>query len=115
MDDCIFCQLAHKEIPTDVVYEDDTVFAFKDIEPMAKIHYLFIPKKHITSVNDLKEGDAAVVADIFKAIATVAARDGFAETGYRVVTNTGADGNQSVYHLHFHVLGGEPIRFPGFD
>lgn len=115
MEECIFCQLAHQEIPTEIVYETDTVFAFKDMAPKAPIHYLFVPKEHFTSVNDLKDGDAAVVGDLFQAIATVAARDGFAESGYRVVTNVGEHGNQSVRHMHFHVLAGEPIRFPGFD
>lgn len=113
--DCIFCKLASGQIPTEVVYEDEAVFAFKDIEPMAPVHYLFIPKKHITSVNTLEEEDGPIVAAIFRAIQKVAKRDGFAESGYRVITNTGADGGQSVFHMHFHVLAGKPIRFPGFD
>lgn len=114
MTDCIFCKLANKEIPTDIIYEDEKVTAFKDANPKAKIHYLFVPKTHIESVQTLGDDDDTL-KDIFRAIRKVAKDEGFAETGYRVVTNVGADGGQSVHHLHFHVLAGEPIRFPGFD
>jgi len=109
--DCIFCKLASGEIPTEAVYEDERVFAFKDMEPQAPIHYLFIPKQHIASTNALGE-NAQIVADIFRAIARVAERDGFAESGYRVVNNCGRDGGQTVPHLHFHVLAGRELLWP---
>ncbi|MDY3987319.1 MAG: histidine triad nucleotide-binding protein [Peptoniphilaceae bacterium] len=116
MSDCIFCKLANKEIPTETVYEDDQVFAFRDMNPKAEVHYLFIPKKHIQSVNDFEHGeDAGIVAAIFRAIARVAERDGFADSGYRIINNCGKDGGQSVPHLHFHVLAKQPIRFAEFD
>lgn len=109
--DCIFCKLASGEIPTEVVYENNKVFAFKDMEPQAPIHYLFIPKKHYTSANDLID-DASVVKDIYEAIALVAKRDGFADKGYRVINNTGKDGGQTVEHLHFHVYAGREMLWP---
>lgn len=109
--DCIFCKLASGEIPTAAVYEDDRVFAFKDMDPQAPIHYLFVPKRHIASTNALR-ADAGIVADIFRAIALVAERDGFAEAGYRVVSNCGRDGGQTVEHLHFHVLAGRKLLWP---
>lgn len=114
--DCVFCKIANGEIPTDLVYEDEWVAAINDIEPMAPIHILFVPKKHIASSNAFAQGeDAAIVGHIFEAIAKVAKEQGFAEDGYRVVTNCGTNGGQSVPHLHFHVLGGKKIRFLGFD
>ncbi len=113
MSDCIFCKLANKEIPTEVVYENEDVFVFKDMEPMAKIHYLFIPKAHLESVQALD--DFSIMGKLFAAIHEVAEKEGFAKEGYRVISNVGNNGNQSIHHLHIHVLAGEPIRFPGFD
>ncbi len=114
MEDCIFCKLANGQIPTDLVYEDDEVAAFKDVNPKAKIHYLFVPKEHISSMNECAQ-DGTIMAHIFQAIAKVAKRDGFDRNGYRIVSNCGKDGGQTVHHLHVHVLAGEPVRFPGFD
>lgn len=113
--DCIFCKLASGEIATECVYEDDKVFAFKDMEPAAPIHYLFIPKKHVHSIQEADDNDLEDLSYIFKAIKKVAERDGFADKGYRIVNNVGPDGGQSVPHMHFHVLAGQAIRFPGFD
>lgn len=114
--DCLFCQIAQGDIPAEFVFENEDVVAFRDIAPAAPVHLLFVPKKHITSANDFANGaDATVVSRIFEAIAEVAKREGFAESGYRVISNCGKDGGQSVAHLHFHVLAGKPIRFPGFD
>ena len=116
MENCIFCQLASGDIPTEVVYEDEKVFAFKDMAPKAPVHYLFIPKEHIDSADAFAEdADPAIVGDIYRAIAAVARRDGFAQSGYRIINNTGEDGGQTVHHLHFHVLAGKKIRFEGFD
>ena len=114
--DCLFCKIANGEIPTELVYENEDVAVFRDISPMAPVHLLFVPKKHIASANAFADGeDASIVSRIFEAIAYVAKRDGFTESGYRVISNCGKDGGQSVDHLHFHVLAGKPIRFPGFD
>lgn len=114
--DCLFCKIANGEIPTELVYENEDVAVFRDISPMAPVHLLFVPKKHIASANAFADGeDASIVSRIFEAIAYVAKHEGFAESGYRVISNCGKDGGQSVDHLHFHVLAGKPIRFPGFD
>ena len=113
--DCIFCKLASGLIETQCIYEDDKVFAFKDMAPCAPIHYLFIPKEHIESLQAANDSQIEDLSYIFKAIKKVAERDGFADKGYRIVNNIGRDGNQSVPHMHFHVLAGEPIRFKGFD
>lgn len=109
MTDCIFCKIISGEIPSDKVYENDRVLAFRDLDPKAPFHYLFVPKTHYDSANDLL-GDASCVKDIFEAIAEVAQRDGFAETGYRVINNCGKDGLQSVNHLHFHLLAGKELK-----
>ena len=114
MEDCIFCKLANHEIPTDIVYEDDRVTAFQDMNPKAKMHYLFVPKKHISSLNGLSE-EPSIMEDLIKAIVKFAKEKGVDQTGYRIVSNCGKDGGQSVQHLHVHFLAGEPIRFPGFD
>lgn len=109
---CIFCKLANKEIDTEVVYEDEDIFVFKDSDPKAPIHLLFIPKKHIESINDLTDENALIVSKIFLKIRDIAKEMGFSENGYRVVANTGEDGGQSVKHLHFHVLAGRVMTWP---
>lgn len=110
--DCIFCKLANGEIPTELVYEDDRVSAFRDADPQAPIHLLFVPKEHIESANALDEKNASIVADIFLAIQKVSKEMGFAEDGYRIVNNCGKDGGQSVPHMHFHVLAGRALTWP---
>jgi len=109
--DCIFCKLAKGEIPTEVVYEDDYVFAFNDMDPQAPIHMLFIPKAHIDSANEIEDEDI-IVARIFRAIKKVAKEKGFDKDGYRVVNNCGIDGGQTVEHLHFHVLAERKMLWP---
>ncbi|NLI92442.1 MAG: histidine triad nucleotide-binding protein [Peptococcaceae bacterium] len=109
MPDCIFCKIINREIPSQVVYEDEELLAFKDIHPVAPVHVLAIPKKHVVSVNDLADEDAEVVGKIFLVIKELASQLGIAETGYRVVTNSGEDGGQEVGHLHFHLIGGKPL------
>lgn len=111
MNDCLFCKMVAGEIPTNKLYEDDQVLAFHDIDPQAPLHFLVIPKRHIPSPAALTEADAALVGHVFAVIAQVAAQQGL-ENGYRVVTNCGADGGQSVGHLHFHVLAGRPLAWP---
>ncbi len=109
MDDCLFCKIIKKEIPSKVVYEDDTVLAFRDINPVAPVHILVIPKKHIGSVVELTNEDEAVVGKIYTIINKIAKQEGIAEKGFRVIVNCGEDGGQEVKHLHFHLLGGKKL------
>lgn len=105
MNDCLFCRIMNGEIPSTKVYEDETVYAFRDIAPMAPVHILIVPKAHIASAADITTENADLVAHIFAVIPQIAAAEGL-ENGFRVVTNSGADACQSVQHLHFHLLGG---------
>jgi histidine triad (HIT) family protein len=106
--DCIFCKIIAGEIPCAKVYEDESVYAFRDIQPQAPVHVLVVPKQHIASVDEINAENAALVAKIFEAIPKIAKAEGLAN-GYRVITNCGEDGCQSVKHLHFHVLGGKKL------
>ena len=106
--DCIFCKIAHGESPSNKVYEDDDMLAFYDINPMAKVHVLVIPKAHIENVDAVNADNAAVVAKIFAKIGDIAKMAGITN-GYRVISNCGADAKQSVMHLHFHILGGQEL------
>ena len=106
--DCLFCKIVAGEIPSNKVYEDEKILAFRDIAPMAPTHILVIPKEHIPSVDGINEENAAVVAHIFSKIPAIAAAEGLAK-GYRVVSNCGADAGQTVKHLHFHILGGREL------
>ena len=108
MSDCLFCKIAGGVIPSTKVYEDETVYAFRDIAPQAPTHILVIPKAHIASVAELSAENSAVVAHIFEVIAVIARQEGL-ENGYRVVSNCGSDAGQTVHHLHFHILGGKKL------
>ena len=108
MNDCLFCKIIAGEIPSKKVYEDDAVYAFHDIAPMAPVHILIVPKTHIASADGIDAENSAFVARIFEAIPKIAAEAGLAN-GYRVITNCGEDGCQSVKHLHFHLLGGKKL------
>ena len=110
--DCLFCKIIKGEIPSNKVYEDDAVFAFRDIEPQAPVHILIIPKEHIASANELNDENSAIVGHIFSVAAKIAKSEGIAEGGYRIVNNCGADGGQTVGHLHFHMLGGRSLAWP---
>lgn len=112
MDDCLFCRIADGRIPSDRVYEDDEVVAFRDIDPQAPVHVLVIPRRHIESADALAAADAATVMAMFAAAQRVARALGVAESGYRLVTNIGADAGQSVQHLHLHLLGGRSLQWP---
>lgn len=112
MSDCIFCKIANKEIPTQVVYEDDSILAFNDIDPQAPIHILFIPKKHISDIVSLSDQEFNLISDIFKTIRKIAREKGIEEDGYRIVNNCRENGGQSVGHLHFHLLGGRQMQWP---
>lgn len=107
--DCIFCKIAAGEIPSTKVYEDDKVLAFKDINPLAPIHILVIPKTHIESAAEITADNSAVVAHIFEVIAKITKEQGIDKDGFRVVSNCGENGCQSVKHLHFHILGGKKL------
>ena len=106
--DCIFCKIIAGEIPSSKVYEDEHVLAFKDINPQAPVHVLVIPKTHIESVDKLDATNADIAAKVLASVPAVARQSGLTE-GYRVITNVGKHGCQSVFHLHFHVLGGKQL------
>ena len=108
MEDCLFCKIIAGEIPSTKVYEDEYVFAFRDINPQTPVHILVVPKKHICCANAVNEDNSLYVAKCFEAIAKVAKDEGL-DNGYRVINNCGEDGGQTVMHLHFHLLGG--VRF----
>lgn len=110
--DCLFCRIIRGEIPSNKVYEDHLCYAFYDINPQAPTHFLVIPKAHIPSAAAITPWNEAVVGHIFTVIARLAAELGFAEAGYRVVSNIGRQGQQSVPHLHFHVLAGRDMTWP---
>jgi histidine triad (HIT) family protein len=112
MADCLFCSIVEGKIKGEIIYQDDLVLAFKDIRPAAPVHVLIVPRKHIESVSSLQSEDTPVVGAIFLAAAKLAKDLGVAESGYRVVVNNGADAGQSVFHLHYHLLGGRPMRWP---
>ena len=109
MNDCIFCKIASGEIPSNKVYEDDQVLVFHDLNPCAKVHLLLIPKDHISNMMEINEENSAVVAHIYEVIAKLAKELGL-EKGFRVVSNCNEYGGQTVFHLHFHLLGGEQLN-----
>lgn len=106
MEDCIFCKIINKEIPSQIVYEDEKVIAFKDISPAAPIHILIVPKVHVTNVEALDEQTVSCVADVHLAAKKVAKLMGINEKGYRLITNSGEEAGQTVMHLHYHLIGG---------
>jgi len=108
MSDCIFCRIASGEIPSDRLYEDGDVFAFRDINPQAPVHFLVIPKKHIASAAEVNAENSGAVAKCFEAIARVAEQEGLGD-GYRIISNCGENAGQTVKHLHFHVIGGKSL------
>jgi len=111
--DCIFCKIANKEIPTSFVYEDELVVAFNDISPVAPVHVLVIPKKHIASLLELTSDDNQLMLHIMaNVIPKIANEQGLAENGFRLVVNTKEDGGQTVPHLHFHILGARAMAWP---
>ena len=109
MDDCLFCKIARKEIPAEVVHEDAELMAFKDIFPQAPVHLLIIPKAHCAGLNDLSPDMAPILGRVPYLAAELAKAHGIAESGWRLLSNVGEHGGQSVFHLHFHLLGGKPL------
>lgn len=112
MADCIFCKIVAGDIPGDIVYEDETVVAFRDLNPQAPTHVLIIPRKHVETINDLTAKDAELVGKMYLAAKNIAQREEIDERGYRTVMNCNAEAGQSVYHLHLHVLGGRAMTWP---
>ena len=112
MSDCLFCRIVRKEIPASVVYEDDDVLVFNDINPQAPLHALVIPKRHIATLSDLSPQDDAVVGQMVRRAAAVAGDKGYAARGFRTVFNTNAEAGQTVFHIHLHVLAGRGLTWP---
>ncbi|WP_018948704.1 histidine triad nucleotide-binding protein [Thioalkalivibrio sp. ALMg11] len=112
MTDCVFCKIVAGEIPARVVFEDDAVLAFEDLNPQAPEHVLVIPKTHIATLNDLSAAEAPVIGQMARAAAEIARDRGFAEKGYRAVMNCNDHGGQTVYHIHMHVLAGRALSWP---
>lgn len=108
--DCLFCKIIDGTIPSEIIYENEEVIAFRDINPQAPSHVLFVPKKHVRRFSELK--DHSVQAALFSAVADYVAREGLEEPGYRIVINTGSDGQQTVDHLHLHLLAGRQLQWP---
>lgn len=108
--DCIFCKIAAGEVPSDIVYEDHWSVAFRDLNPQAPTHVLIVPRRHLPSVADLTDDDSELLGALFNAVRSIARQAGL--SGYRLVTNVGAESGQSVFHLHFHLMGGRPMGWP---
>lgn len=108
----LFTRIINREIPADIVYEDDQAIAFNDIDPQAPIHMLIVPKKEISTINDISEADEALVGHLYRIAAQLAHEKGIAEDGYRVVMNCNEYGGQSVYHIHLHMMGGRRMGWP---
>ena len=111
-DECIFCRIATREIPADVLHESDTVMAFRDLNPQAPVHILLIPKEHLASIEDAESQHGGLLADLIQAATHLANAEGISASGWRLVTNVGPDGGQTVFHLHFHLLGGRNMTWP---
>ena len=112
MTDCLFCKMASGAIKPDIVYQDDTVLAFRDINPQAPLHVLVIPRQHVSTLNDLQDSDGALIGKLYLAAKQITAQEGVAERGYRTVMNCNAEAGQSVFHVHLHLLGGRPMHWP---
>lgn len=109
MTDCLFCKIIRKEIPSQLVYQDETVTAFKDISPQTPVHILIVPNQHLGGAADLTPAHGNILAAMFTAANTIAAQQGVAQSGYRLVINQGPDAGQAVFHLHLHLLGGKKM------
>jgi len=112
MSDCLFCGIVEGRVKANLVYQDDAIIAFKDVAPKAPVHILIIPRQHLVSVSDIAEPDRALIGQIFQVAAKLAGEQGIAKSGFRVVVNSGADAGQSVFHLHYHLLGGRQMSWP---
>ncbi len=115
IDNCLFCKIIAKEIPAEILYEDDQVLAFRDINPQAPQHFLVIPKKHISTINDIEADDCETVGYMQLTASKLAKQLGFADQGFRTVMNCNQHGGQTVYHIHLHVLGGKAMGWPPYQ
>ncbi|MGI9238242.1 MAG: histidine triad nucleotide-binding protein [Woeseiaceae bacterium] len=111
-EDCLFCKILSGDIPADVIFESDTVIAFRDINPKAPTHVLVIPRKHIATINDVREEDEKIVGSLYSAAKDIAAAEGISEVGYRAVMNCNEAAGQTVFHIHLHLLGGRDLGWP---
>ena len=109
---CLFCEIIDRNIPADIVFEDDEILAFRDVDPRAPVHILIIPKKHISGLSEANESDRELMGRICIAASEIAGREGIDRSGYRLVVNSGPDAGQAVDHLHFHLLGGRLMGWP---
>ncbi len=112
MGNCLFCKMVAGDIKPDVVYEDDSVLAFRDLNPQAPVHILVIPKKHISTINDMSHDDERLIGKLYMAAKKITKQEGISEDGYRAVINCNKDGGQAVYHIHLHLLGGRSMVWP---
>jgi histidine triad (HIT) family protein len=112
MADCLFCKIINREIPASIVYEDERVMAFNDIDPQGPTHVLVVPKVHIATLNDLQPGDDAIVGELVRRAAAIAKERGIDASGFRTVFNTNRDALQSVFHIHLHLIGGRGLAWP---
>ncbi len=112
MSDCLFCKMVAGEIQPDIVYEDDDVLAFRDVNPQAPVHVLVIPKQHISTINDLQPEQNELMGKLYQAARQVAQQEGINERGYRTLVNCNAEAGQTVFHIHMHLLGGRPMGWP---
>ena len=110
--DCLFCKIVRQEIPATVLYQDETIVAFRDIRPQAPSHLLVIPRKHIATINDTDETDAPLLGHMILTAKQLAKKEGLADNGYRLVFNVNSGGGQEVYHIHLHILGGRQMTWP---
>jgi histidine triad (HIT) family protein len=111
-DNCIFCKIVSNEVKATIVYQDDQVTAFRDLHPVAPTHILIVPNRHIDSVRRIEPGDEQMVGHIFSVARKLAEQEGISAGGYRLITNTGPHGGQTVFHLHVHLIGGQRLRYP---
>lgn len=112
MTDCLFCGIVDEKIKANVIFKNDSVVVFKDINPKAPVHFLIIPRKHIAGVLDIEPEDHAIIGEVFQVAVQLARDHGIAESGFRVTVNSGPDAGQSVFHLHYHLLGGRQMTWP---
>jgi len=112
MEDCLFCKIVNKEIPSKIVFENDSLVAFEDIDPQAPIHILIIPKEHFASLKEIPEEKKGILAELLLAARQIAEEKAISDQGYRIVLNTGKESGQAVFHIHFHLLGGRQMTWP---
>ena len=108
----IFTKIVNREVPADILYENDSVIAFRDVNPQAPVHFLVIPKKEIPTLNDIKKEDKDIIGELFIAAKKIAKKEGLTEKGYRTIINCNEDGGQTVFHIHLHVMGGRQMKWP---